>query len=155
MGSAASRCSSTCQPGNGTNRVPKNSHAGAAATVAATVDVGVTLEVEVAFEAGAAGEGQAVQRTSARRRTRLELARLRISVRDVERGVDRLHAERDLVLGHVEWWRDEQHVPAVEDVHVALHERVPDRGLQLRRRTVPALEHLLRATVLHELDADE
>src|SRR5207245_4323808 len=92
------------------------------------------------------------------RRARGTLAELPcrgVAVGDLERLVDRFYAERELVLSDDEWRRDEQHVPATEDVDVALHQRGTQRAGERLCRPVPALEHLFRAAVLDQLDGGE
>src|SRR5205823_13575115 len=84
-----------------------------------------------------------------------ELPGRREAVGELQRLVDGLHPDPQLVLVDDERRGDEQDVPAAEDVHVALQE-LTAKGIRERAGgTVPLLEHLFGATVLHQLDAPE
>src|SRR2546427_5668578 len=85
----------------------------------------------------------------------LDLPGSGVTVGDLQRFVDRTNPDRKLVVGHRERRRDEEHVPAAEDVDVALEQSGLERVRERARRTVPALEHLLRTAILHELDTGE
>jgi len=85
----------------------------------------------------------------------LQLPGRGVAVGDRERFVDRLRADAQVVVGRDERRRDEEDVPAAEDVDVPLHELVLQRVRERARRAVPALERLARRAVLHEVDADE
>src|SRR5438876_8247391 len=82
----------------------------------------------------------------------LDLPGSGVTVGDLQRFVDRTNPDRKLVVGHGERRRDKEHVPPAEDVDVALEQGGLERVRERARRTVPALEHLLRTAILHELD---